>query len=80
MQNLNGFFFFLQIILLLQLENMILLFIFWIIFYRYILFVVLFLFCYIFAKGQKKVYNLFLIVSYNPISNIQTNYFCFIDR
>jgi ABC-type multidrug transport system permease subunit len=60
----------LQIILLLRLENAILLSIPWIILYRYILFIVLFPFCYIFARGQKKVYNLLLIVFYSPISDV----------
>jgi hypothetical protein len=71
------YFFFLQIVLLLQLENIILLFIFWIIFYRYILFVVLFPPCYIFARGQKEIHNFPLVVSYSPISDIQANRFCF---
>jgi hypothetical protein len=68
----------LQIILLLQVENTILLSIPWIIPYRYILFVVLFPPYYTFAKGQKEIHNLPLIISYDPISDIQANRFCFI--
>jgi hypothetical protein len=79
MQHLGSLFFFLQIILLLRLENMIFLFIFWIIFYRYILSIVLFLPCYIFARGQKEVRNLPLIVSYSPIGDIQAIRFCLIN-
>jgi hypothetical protein len=71
-------FFFLQIILLLQLENITLLSIPWIIPYRYILSTILFPPCYIFVREQKKVHNLPLIVSYSPISDIQANRFCFI--
>jgi hypothetical protein len=69
------YFFFSQIVLRFRLESMIFLFIPWIISYRYILSIVLFLSCYIFAKGQKEVYNFPLIVSYDPISNIQANRF-----
>jgi hypothetical protein len=57
---------------------MILLFILWIILYRYILSIILFPPYYIFAKKQKEIYNFPLIVSYSPISNIQANRFCFI--
>jgi hypothetical protein len=41
-------------------------------------FIILFPSCYIFVRGQKKVYNFLLIISYNPINNIQANCFCFI--
>jgi hypothetical protein len=59
---------------------MILLFILWIIPYRYILSAVLFLFRYIFARKQKEVYNLPLVVSYDPIGDIQANRLCLISR
>jgi hypothetical protein len=56
---------------------MIFLSILWIISYRYILFIILFPSCYIFVKGQKEVRNFLLVISYDPISNIQANRFCF---
>jgi hypothetical protein len=73
-----GVFFSLQIVLLLRLENTILLSIFWIISYRYILSIVLFPSRYIFAKGQKEVHSLLLIVSYSPISDVQVIRLCFV--